>query len=283
MTQVSLKIASCNLQNLNEHSPSHKIDNFILALENELQFPDIIALQEIGSGIIDEDQRAIAHIATTLTDQITLKTGIHYHYIDVPPLENSTGGARDVNIRSGFLLKSDLRLLHTEEIGIGHPAFIGDASENLKASRYPLIITVEKKERQITLINCHLKSQNSRTNRDKKLAKKQRNLQAQVIQDFCTQHSAQSQSPFIILGDFNDTPNSDTLTIIKNEQFHSIWKQYPHKLYTTKHRNCPIVLDFILLPANIIFQNPQVHHLNTNLKYPYRFSDHDPISVEIII
>lgn len=281
MTQVSLKIASCNLQNLNEHSPSHKIDNFILALQNELQFPDIIALQEIGSGIIDENQRAIAHIAFTLTEQIALTTGIIYHYIDVPPLENSTGGARDMNIRSGFLLKADIKLLQTEEIGINHPAFIGDPSQDLKASRYPLVITIEKLDQKITLINCHLKSQNSQTNKDKKLAKKQRNLQAQVIQDFYNQYSKQEK--LIILGDFNDTPNSDTLKIMTHEQLHSIWKQYPHKLYTTKHRNCPIVLDFILLSENIIFHNPQVHHLNTNLKYPYRFSDHDPISVEIII
>ncbi|MHC5225312.1 endonuclease/exonuclease/phosphatase family protein [Ignatzschineria sp. LJL83] len=281
MTQVSLKVASCNLQNLNEHSPAHKIDNFILALENELQFPDIIALQEIGSGIIDEHQRAIAYIATTLTEQIAIKTGIHYHYVDVAPLQNSTGGARDVNIRSGFLLKADLILIDTKEIGIGHPAFIGDSTQDLKASRYPLVITIEKENQKITFINCHLKSQNSQTNRDKKLAKKQRNLQAQVIQDFCGQHSAQEQ--LVILGDFNDTPNSDTLKIITNELFHSIWKNYPHKLYTTKHRNCPIVLDFILLPDNISFQNPQAHHLNTNLKYPYRFSDHDPISVEITI
>ena len=281
MTQVSLKIASCNLQNLNEHSPSHKIDNFILALQNELQFPDIIALQEIGSGTIDENQRAIAHIALTLTKQIALTTGIIYHYIDVPPLENSTGGARDMNIRSGFLLKADIKLLQTEEIGINHPAFIGDPSQDLKASRYPLVITIEKSDQKITLINCHLKSQNSQTNKDKKLAKKQRNLQAQVIQDFYNQYSEQEK--LMILGDFNDTPNSDTLKIMTHEQLHSIWKQYPHKLYTTKHRNCPIVLDFILLSENIIFHNPQVHHLNTNLKYPYRFSDHDPISVEIII
>ena len=281
MTQVSLKIASCNLQNLNEHSPSHKIDNFILALQNELQFPDIIALQEIGSGTIDENQRAIAHIALTLTKQIALTTGIIYHYIDVPPLENSTGGARDMNIRSGFLLKADIKLLQTEEIGINHPAFIGDPSQDLKASRYPLVITIEKLDQKITLINCHLKSQNSQTNKDKKLAKKQRNLQAQVIQDFYNQYSEQEK--LMILGDFNDTPNSDTLKIMTHEQLHSIWKQYPHKLYTTKHRNCPIVLDFILLSENITFHNPQVHHLNTNLKYPYRFSDHDPISVEIII
>lgn len=281
MTDICLKIASCNLQNLNEHSALHKIENFIHAVKNELALPDIIALQEIGSESVNQEGIAIAHVALMLIEGIYTKTGISYQYVDIPPAQNSTGGAQDFNIRPAFLLKSNIKVLHKAEIGTTEPAFKGSDAENFKASRNPLLITIEKEQKTLTLINCHLKSQNSRTNQEKKLAKKQRNKQAEIIQDYCQNLS--SKSPLIILGDFNDTPNTDTLRILTHNLLTSIWEKYSGRLYTTKHRNCPVTLDYILLTSDISFSNPQVHHINTNLKYPHRFSDHDPISVEIYL
>lgn len=282
MTDIRLTIASCNLQNLNEHSAFHKIDNFIHALQQELSLPDIVALQEIGSEAIDHEGFAVANVASTMLENIYEKTGVLYQYIDIPPLQNSTGGAQNFNIRPAFLLKSDIKLLHKTEIGSAEPAFIGSEADCFKASRNPLLITIEKNKKRLTLINCHLKSQNSKTNQEKKLAKKQRNQQAEIIKNYCQTELAK-KSPLIILGDFNDTPNSDTLRILSQEQFISIWSKYNGRAYTTKHRNCPVVIDYILLTSNILFSEPQIHHINTNLKHPQRFSDHDPISVEIYL
>lgn len=281
MTDLHFKIASCNLQNLNEHSATHKLENFILALKNELEMPDIIALQEIGSEAINQDSLAIANVGFVLSEMIYLATHIQYHYIDIPPIQNSTGGAQDFNIRPAFLIKSDIAIIEKHQIGMNEPAFIGDESLIFKASRYPLVLIIEKEQRQLKLINCHLKSQNSRTNQEKKLAKKQRNHQAEIIRKYC-ENSAQNL-PIILLGDFNDTPNSDTLRILSTETFISAWTQHQGRLYTTKHRNCPVVIDYILISKNITFQNPQVHHINTNLKHPHRFSDHDPISVDVYL
>lgn len=281
MTNIHLTIASCNLQNLNEHSPLHKLENFALALKNELKLPDIIALQEIGSEAVNQEAYAIANVALKLIEIIYEATGTSYQYIDIPPLQYSTGGALDFNIRPAFLIKSNIQILKYIPLGVNEPAFIGEETVNYRASRLPLLITVEIAQKKLTLINCHLKSQNSRTNQEKKQAKKQRNQQALIIQEYCK--TIPQNSPIIILGDFNDTPNSDTLRILTQERFTSIWSQYLGRLYTTKHRNCPIIIDYILLSKNISFSNPQVHHINTNLKYPYRFSDHDPISVDIIL
>ncbi len=281
MTDLHFKIASCNLQNLNEHSAIHKLENFILALKNELELPDIIALQEIGAEAINPEGLAIANVGQVLTGMIYHTTGIRYQYIDIPPIQNSTGGAQDFNIRPAFLLKSDIVIIEKYQIGMDEPAFIGDESLNFKASRYPLAIIIEKEQQALKLINCHLKSQNSRTNQEKKLAKKQRNHQAEIIREQC--ENSALNLPTILLGDFNDTPNSDTLRILSSERFISAWIQYQGRLYTTKHRNCPVVIDYILLSKNIFFKNPQVHHINTNLKNPHRFSDHDPISVDIYL
>lgn len=279
MTDIPLTIASCNLQNLNEHSSPHKIDHLILALHNDLNLPDIIALQEIGGEAINHEGFAIANIAEQLIAKIYAQTAITYQYIDIPPRQNSTGGAQNFNIRPAFLVKTGITLLKKYEIGVDEPAFKGDETLNFRASRNPLVIVVEKAEQQLTLINCHLKSQNSRTNQEKKLAKKQRNQQATIIHEHSQKLPA--NMPFIILGDFNDTPNSDSLKRLTNNRLTSVWEQYQGRLYTTKHRNCPVVLDYILLSEHLSFQNPQVHHINTNLQYPYRFSDHDPISTEI--
>lgn len=281
MTDIHFKIASCNLQNLNEHSAIHKLENFVLAFKNELELPDIIALQEVGAEAINREGLAIANVGQALTAMIHHATGIHYQYIDIPPTQNSTGGAQDFNIRPAFLIKLDIVIIEKYQIGIDEPAFIGNDSLNFRASRHPLVLILEKGQRQLKLINCHLKSQNSKTNQEKKLAKKQRNHQAELIQDYC--HNKAQDYPIIILGDFNDTPNSDTLRILSYESFISVWSQYLGRLYTTKHRNCPVVIDYILISKNIIFRNPQVHHINTNLKNPHRFSDHDPISVDIYL
>ncbi|UNM95997.1 endonuclease/exonuclease/phosphatase family protein [Ignatzschineria rhizosphaerae] len=279
MTKLPLNIASCNLQNLNEHSALHKIDNFIHALSHELALPDVIALQEIGSEAVNKENFATAEVALILIEMLYAKTGVAYQYVDIAPLKNSTGGAHDFNIRPAFLIRTHIRLLQKYEIGTNDPAFTGDETLQFRPSRNPLVIIIEKGQKQLTLINCHLKSQNSRTNQEKKLAKKQRNEQALIIKEHCQQ--LPSDMPVVIMGDFNDTPNSDTLKLLLDNKMTSIWSQYQARLYTTKHRNCPVAIDYILLSDAISFNHPQIHHINTNLKSTYRFSDHDPISVEI--
>lgn len=283
MTNASnntLTIASCNLQNLFEHSSKHKIMHFILALSDPLEMPDIIALQEIGAESDSAETTAKAKIATRLISEIKRTMDTQYHYVEIAPLINSTGGANSLNIRPAFLLKDTIKLLNVENIGINHHAFTGNDELQYHPSRYPLAIKVQKQSHFITLINCHLKSQNGPTNKDKKLAKKQRHHQVEVITQYCNQFQNEN---IIILGDFNDFPNSDTLKLMTNDRFRSTWDQYQGRLFTTKHRNCPVTLDYILIDRQLTFKNSEVHHINTNLTYPFRYSDHDPISVEILL
>lgn len=280
MNTLKLRIASCNLQNLNELSPEYKIEHFVRALQDPLLLPDIIALQEIGASNSTDESVAVATVAQTLIDTIKVQANVQYYYIDMPPITGSTGGAADFNIRPAFLVKANIKVSHIEEIGVEEPAFKGDESLNFKASRKPLAMTINVDDQQLIFINCHLKSQNARTNQEKKLTKKQRNRQAEIIAEYCQSHHL--KQPIILLGDFNDTPNSDTLKILQGGHYISAWDDYTGRLYTTKHRNCPIVLDYFLIDKRLSLLNPQVHHINTNLKYSYRFSDHDPISVEIV-
>ncbi len=274
----SLIIASCNLYNLHENSHPDKITHLLKAITETLQLPDIIALQEIGSQTINSQGEAIAVVADRIITAIKASTGHSYRYIDIPPKQNSSGGAHDLNIRPAFLLKENISLLQYHNNIGDMRAFEGDSTLNYQPSRKPLVATVMTPLGPLMLINCHLKSQKMPTKRESRIAKRQRNQQASIIRSF---YEKNIEYPTIILGDFNDTPNSDTVKILTGHQLVSIWHNYSGKLYTTRYKQCPIVLDYILLSKRIHYHNPQVHHLNTNLKYPYRFSDHDPITVEM--
>lgn len=275
---LDLSIASCNVQNLYEHSSLQKLFNFIIALDDPLNLPDIIALQEIGAETDEQKDYAQAIIGERICTIVKNMTGVNYRYYDLPPTNESSGGALNLNIRPAFLIKDSITVteLHTLP---PMPCFSGDESHFFSASRYPLVLTIDYQKQPITLINCHLKSQNAKTNQDKKRARKQRNEQARAIYNFY--NKLLPTHYIILLGDFNDTPNSQTLEILQGRELISIWKDYPGRLYTTKHRNRPVVLDYILVDKRLSFHTPQAHHINTQLEYTFRYSDHDPISVEI--
>ena len=275
---LDLSIASCNVQNLYEHSSLQKLFNFIIALDDPLNLPDIIALQEIGAETDEQKDYAQAIIGERICTIVKNMTGVNYRYYDLPPTNESSGGALNLNIRPAFLIKDSITVteLHTLP---PMACFSGDESRFFSASRYPLVLTIDYQKQPITLINCHLKSQNAKTNQDKKRARKQRNEQARAIYNFY--NKLLPTHYIILLGDFNDTPNSQTLEILQGEELISIWKDYPGRLYTTKHRNRPVVLDYILVDKRLSFHTPQAHHINTPLEDAFRYSDHDPISVKI--
>lgn len=275
---LDLSIASCNVQNLYEHSSLQKLFNFIIALDDPLNLPDIIALQEIGAETDEQKDYAQAIIGERICTIVKNMTGVNYHYYDLPPTNESSGGALNLNIRPAFLIKDSITVTELQTLP-PMACFSGDESRFFSASRYPLVLTIDYQKQPITLINCHLKSQNAKTNQDKKRARKQRNEQARAIYNFY--NKLLPTHYIILLGDFNDTPNSQTLEILQGEELLSIWKDYPGRLYTTKHRNRPVVLDYILVDKRLSFHTPQAHHINTQLEYTFRYSDHDPISVKI--
>lgn len=275
---LDLSIASCNVQNLYEHSSLQKLFNFIIALDDPLNLPDIIALQEIGAETDEQKDYAQAIIGERICTIVKNMTGVNYRYYDLPPTNESSGGALNLNIRPAFLIKDSITVTELQTLP-PMACFSGDESRFFSASRYPLVLTIDYQKQPITLINCHLKSQNAKTNQDKKRARKQRNEQARAIYNFY--NKLLPTHYIILLGDFNDTPNSQTLEILQGEELISIWKDYPGRLYTTKHRNRPVVLDYILVDKRLSFHTPQAHHINTPLEDAFRYSDHDPISVKI--
>ncbi len=289
---IKLTVASCNLQNFHRHSAKEKRENFIKALIEPLNLPDIIALQEIAV-ITDEHTPLQATIPATalaneLIAEIQNQSQVQYRYYEAPPLINQSGGAQDLNIRSAFLIKSDITVTDCYPLFSIHENGDEHTEETpFFQSRIPLVIKVKIDHTQLTLVNCHLKSQHAPTNQEKKIAKKQRNAQALLIVEKLIHNSSNNSNStcdnLIILGDLNDTPNSDTLKILTSARLKSIWSIAEGRLYTTKHKNCPVILDYILVDSTLEVDNPQIFHLNTNLKSENRFSDHDPIAIDIYL
>ncbi len=287
---MKIRIASCNLQNFHQHSSQEKKENFIKALIEDLNLPDIIALQEIAvqTEIDWSPYQPIQAtvIATEIIEEIQKQTQIEYHFYEIAPLANHSGGAQDLNIRSAFLVKSSIPVIDCYPlISLEDTASSNNNDEHpFIKSRIPLVLKVNVGNTSLTLVNCHLKSQHAPTNQEKKIAKKQRNAQARLITKILMpENSDNSREKLIILGDLNDTPNSDTLKILTENRLNSIWSKMQGRLYTTKHKNCPVVLDYILVDTDLNIGDPQIFHLNTNIKSQNRFSDHDPIAIDLYL
>ncbi len=299
-TALTLRVATANLNNCGDWSHPKKIEHFIHALIYELNFPHVIALQEIGGTTTAPNQPVVATVGREITQKILQRSGAHYQYLEIPPLPQSTGGAEDANIRSAFLLLKEgpkpslstfppmpltLNILEISTLGEDCPAFKGDSIEGTKPSRKPLLLHLMinngEQKRELQLINCHLKSKNSSSRDEERLAKRQRNSQAHSIIKALKERGR--EIPTIILGDFNDTPNSDTLRILQSTGLTSLWKDYKGRIYTLKHRNQPIVLDYILYSPELLPSNEKICHINTYLGNEKRFSDHDPVVTEFTL
>lgn len=288
-----IRIATANLNNCGEWSHDKKITHFADAVVTRLHLPHLIALQEIGGIATDSNIPVEAQVKDRIIEAIYQLSKARYRYLEIPPLPGTTGGNIDANIRSAFLLlentpnidqtegsKTPIHIKDLRILGEEHPAFIGDMEHNIQPSRKPLLLHLEFAGHEIIFINCHLKSKNSHSRDAERLAKQQRNQQAELIQKEAAKLMLSPEISLVILGDMNDTPNSDTLKILQSIGLNSNWTQYKGRIYTLKHRNRPIVLDYILYSSHLELIQQEVIHINTYLGNNNRFSDHDPVVCE---
>ncbi len=268
-----LSVATINLNNLGTWSDPERIKNFVLSIGNHLKFPHIIAVQEIG-GTSHSDGPVDAQATKDIIQQLRSLFDATYHYIDIPPLPNQTGGAEGINIRCGFFYHDSLSCIEIRPIEINHPAFTGN-NDNFVASRYPIHAIFSLNGIAINIINCHLKSMNKKS-QSKRSIKSQRIQQANLILEYYQNNSHLNELPTIIMGDFNDTPNSKPLTLF-SPFFSSTHSLETCKIFTYKYHNKPMILDYILYNSRLLLHQSQILHINTNPNETSRFSDHDPI------
>lgn len=155
-----LSVASYNVLNLSpDASDDAQRAKLADQIVNNLQTPDVIALQEIqdNSGEIDDGVTAADQTLQALVDAIAAAGGPTYSYLDAPPADGAFGGIPGGNIRNAFLY-NDARVDLLDSVSLS-PALLNElGASNPDAffeSRTPLAGLFAFNGRPFTVVNVH--------------------------------------------------------------------------------------------------------------------------------
>ena len=270
-----LRIATINAANLGEWSNIERIQNFARSIVEDLQSPMVIAVQELGGLQKDDESTVRATVADDICKVLSEEFQQVYHYAEIEPKPESSGGAENINIRCGFFYRSEIELKQLAQIGQDSEVFVGSETGEFAASRIPLLATFQYDDVIFQVINCHLKSMSIK-DQTKKQAKKQRNKQAQLIADYIQANNLMDL-PLFVMGDMNDTFASKTVQAIALQGFESAHHALKYQIYTYKYHKKPILLDYILYNNRIENIESSIAHINTDSNSDRSYSDHDPL------
>ncbi|MDS3861577.1 endonuclease/exonuclease/phosphatase family protein [Thermosynechococcaceae cyanobacterium BACA0444] len=311
--QTHLTVATFNVENLSVQEPE-RIIRVAQAIHQNLQNPDLIALQEIqdDSGSLDNGIVSAAQTAQLLINGIKHEGGPDYEYLDISPINNADGGQPGGNIRVAFLYNPQrLNLVNNPQgpgqsqtpvqikaTGLSHnPGRIQPQDLAWRAGRKPLIAQFRWQDQTIYAINVHLKSKRGDAplmglNQPPTLGSQgTRMAQTQILQQFIGElQQQQPQARIILLGDMNDfafslplqqlsqaPANLANLTQIRLPEV----EQYSY-IYEGNSQQ----LDHIWVSQNVVQTNPTsaaVDIVHLNAEFSPQISDHDPVVCRLVI
>jgi len=315
-TANQLRVASFNVYNLDPGDSAARLAGLAGQIVNNLQAPDIIGLQEIqdNSGPTDDGTVDATQTYATLIAAIQAAGGPTYEFRDISPENNQDGGAPGGNIRVGFLFRTDRGLTFVDRPGGDattavtvtegatgvelslSPGRIDPTNPAFDDSRKPLVGEFLFNGHKLFVVVNHFNSKGG----DDPLfghsqppvlhSEIQRNLQAQVVNDFVDSILAlDADASVIVLGDLNDfqfsMPVSDTLAA---DVLTNLMNTLPiTEQYTYIYEGNSQVLDHILA-SDYLFENAfvgfDVVHVNAEFAYSsLRPSDHDPVVATFLI
>lgn len=272
-----LKVININLANLHLLSHPNKIKHFAEFIYQHQ--PDIIAVQEIGGYFHKDQHPVISDIAKYLLIYLKQRFSLNYRYQDIAPFKGQSGGDSSLNIRCGFFYRSEIMCNALTAIGKDLPEFKGD-DKIYQPSRMPIYAIFQVKNHTIHMINCHLKSMNG-TKAQKKLYRKQRHKQIESILDYIQQHQLAKHN-LLLVGDFNDSPDSKTIEYLKNSSLFAPELESTERIYSYIYQGKKILLDYVYFSPKLTLKSYKICHLNTDKTNVY-FSDHDPVITEFFI
>ena len=296
-----LRLASLNVQNLGAGEPGWRLRALAEALVQFLDAPDLICLQEICGSDPPDAMGRIGASATLAAIAAAMQAigGPRYQFLECPPLPGEQGGKLGAEIRTCLAYRPErlrparLGLATWDDtlpergpaaLGAGVAAFAGDSERGWVPSRRPIAAGFEAAGRHLLVLGCHLKSMRAPTPELASIFQAQRIAQGRFLGDLAASSArAQPETLVVVAGDLNDTPGSATLAAICGDSLADPGAGLsPRRRHTAVHEKGPVTLDYLLLsrwaaPAAI----QRVPHLNTGIAAPVRFSDHDPVLVEL--
>jgi predicted extracellular nuclease len=285
-----IRIATYNTENFSrfDYKKMKKLAGTIIS---ELGSPDILILEEISDDSGEEDDGTVSARMTLedLCAEVIDQKGPKYSFIDFPPENNSSGGQPGNNIRTIMLYRPDRGLVMSE---VKLDSIIRETSE-FNNSRLPSVIKFSKKNFSFYVIGVHLVSNlaNSPEFGDiqpiEKPEESKRISQVNWIKELCKRiHSADPDSAIIVAGDFNDIPESKSLTVLENFGFTNLAESVPlAERYSIIFDGNAQLFDQILLyqdtKNSLMPDGAYLIHINTYQEKKKQFSDHDPLIVDI--
>jgi predicted extracellular nuclease len=287
----TLRVATYNTDNLNRFD-TVRINELASQIVHVLGMPDLLVLEEIQDDSGEENDGTISAVKTLqlIVDKIIELGGHNYSYIDNPPQNNSSGGVGGGNIRTVMLYRIDRGLkldLNQSEISTIGLSVFGN-------SRIPVVRLFTFHNQPVYLIGVHLVSNNANSplfgsiqpilkpDDDKRLS------QATWIENLVSSLQANKQDATILLvGDFNDTPDSKPLEVLQKAGFNDLAQFIPEsERYSILFQGNAYLYDQILFKqSSSIFAVSDVNviHINTYLNANQQNSDHDPFVVDLVV
>jgi predicted extracellular nuclease len=160
ITDNRLSVASYNVLNLSVAGTGDmaQADALGAQIVNNLESPDVIALQEIQDDSAETDDGTTTAEATLqmLVDAIAGAGGPTYVAFDVEPVNNTQGGAPGANIRNAFLYNPN-RVDLVDSFALSAAVLIAAGADPtaFDGSRIPLVGVFEFNGSEFTVISVH--------------------------------------------------------------------------------------------------------------------------------
>lgn len=234
-TDTQLTVASYNVLNLDPNDADGSADvtngqfeRLATQIVNNLQAPDIIALQEIqdNSGSVNDGTTAADMTLQMLVDTIAAAGGPTYEFRTIDPEDGAFGGQPGGNIRNAFLFNPDRVTIEDSSLQLLTPEVLAAAGASnpdaFEGSRTPLAANFEFNGQTVQVINNHFSSRFGSspifgaTQPFIQAGEEEREAQAQAVNDFVDAQLADNpDANIIVAGDLNtfDTTN-DLLEIL---------------------------------------------------------------------
>lgn len=310
-----ISVATFNVENLAATDPITKFNTLANLIVNNLQSPDILAIEEIqdNNGTTNNSVVDASNTWNALISAITTAGGPTYQYRQIDPVDDQDGGATGGNIRQGFLFRTDRGVAFVDRPGAGSttanqvvgsgsgtqllysPGRIDPTNVAFTDSRKPLAGEFTHNGRTLFIIANHFNSKGGdhplygRYQPPVLSSEAQRLMQAQVVNSFVDDLlAANPQANVVVLGDLNDFPWSNPLrTLIglpDTPVLHDLMDDLPeNERYSYVYEGNSQALDHILLGESLYsrgwFAYDVVH---VNAEFATQASDHDPQVVRLM-
>ena len=280
-------VAAFNVENLSPNDLPEKFAALADILVNNLQAPDVVALEEVqdnngsvNDAVVDADVTLDQLVAAIIAAE-----GPTYEWRQISPVDDMDGGQPGGNIRNAFLFRTDRGLAFVDRPGgtatVGTSVVEGaDGQAGLEFSpgrvdptniawansRKPLAGEFTWNGENLIVIANHFASKGGdeplfgRWQPPNRSSEVQRHLQAQVLNDFVDQVLAvDAEANVVVAGDINDFEFSETIDILIGEDAAlADLVQYlrPRQRYTYVFDGNSQVLDHLLVSPSLAPAEP---------------------------